>query len=187
MYLNTVSIAGNTKKTFPKIILIIAFVVGVILVIYYFGGLIKSKKCLAKLQQSEYLEETAQQVEMSDYVQVGKNVALVCDKMVLFPSHHYAIAFDEIVWIYKKITKYNGIITSNTDLLLYNKDKKCVKVASVFGGDKNDYVGKLAAIISVKTPNVLVGYNKDNITLYNSYRKTGELPKPIEHPQDSMM
>ena len=158
----TVGPNDNTKYMWLTFALF-AFLFDMVFVIIYTSSNKSIKNTMKRLSDSE-AEQALQQISLSD--SNDKKLILTSD-YVISKDSHFAAKYSDILWAYKNITTYSGIVKLPC-LVLRFADNSEIRVALK---DNDTVYENVFEAFAERNPEMLIGYTQENKKAYKQLVK----------------
>ena len=165
---------GVADTTTQTLIVIISIIVLVILFISHIVLKVEKNKTKKYLKNNEYEDELAHQLD--DFVEnkyCKDKVIMTKDFFVDLERGGFAtFKYSDVKWLYIHNTKYYGVVTIATNLIVYLKDGKTKLVCLKSYRNKTEQFMEIFDKICEKVPSdCLKGYTPENIKEFREYKK----------------
>ena len=165
---------GVEDTTIQTLIVIISIFVLVLLFASHIIFKVEKSKTKKYLKNNGYEDELAHQLD--DFVEnkyCKDKVIMTKDFFVDLESGGFAtFKYSDVKWLYIYNTKYYGVVTIATNLMVYLKDGKTKLVCLKSNRSKAEEFMEIFDKICEKVPNdCLKGYTSENIKAFKEYKK----------------
>lgn len=143
----------------------------------------KVKKSLNRLEELGLTEQAAGELDMSGADVIGKDAARLTDHFIFGKGTGIALRYEDVVWAYKRIQRYNFVAVSESLMLyaVYPIDQLSL-ITTTGRGSSKGLIESAIQLIYSRNPNAMIGYNGEYLKAYRDYRKQAKSGNPTVPP-----